>query len=318
MHVYAGDIAARAGRQPHFRDVPSSLWAHGESKIENGFGRPVWLPGVAYAQPMMRPASKHERALPAMPAAPGVQLGFGLAALLATAGAVRHDRVGPREVRAFRAVNGSPDSVYLPAWAVMQLGAFGAIPASAAAAWLAGDGELAARLPIGGTGTWALAKAVKRIVRRPRPVTLLPGIRRRGRDASGLGYLSGHAGVAVVLGVAALPRLGPGGRALTLTAMPLVGTGAVSTSAPIFRSTSQAGRHSGLAVNAAAGTAAVRRYSTSGIVANSQTKARSRGTWVAERCSLMQAGLHPPIRWQWPAASGTDPRPAAEIACRDP
>lgn len=42
--------------------------------------RPVWLPGVAYAQPMMRPASKHERALPAMLAAPGVQLGFGLAA----------------------------------------------------------------------------------------------------------------------------------------------------------------------------------------------------------------------------------------------
>ena len=76
------------------------------------------------------------------------------------------------EVRAFRAVNGLPDSVYLPAWAVMQLGAFGAIPASAAAAWLAGDGELAARLLIGGTGTWALAKAVKRIVRRPRPVTL--------------------------------------------------------------------------------------------------------------------------------------------------
>ena len=76
-----------------------------------------------------------------MLAAPGVQLGFGLAALLATAGAVRHDRVGPREVRTFRAVNGLPDSVYLPAWAVMQLGAFGAIPASAAAAWLAGDGS---------------------------------------------------------------------------------------------------------------------------------------------------------------------------------
>ena len=172
---------------------------------------------------MMSSAIGPERALPAVLTAPRVQLGVGLAALLATAVVVHHDRVGPREARAFRVVNGLPDSVYLPAWIVMQLGAFGAIPASAAAARLAGDRELAGRLLVGGTATWALAKAVKRIVRRPRPVTLLPDIRRRGRDASGLGYLSGHAGVAVVLGLAALPRLGPTGRALILTAIPLVG-----------------------------------------------------------------------------------------------
>ena len=54
-------------------------------------------------------------------------------------------------------------------------------------------------------------------------MALLPGIRGRGREAAGLGYLSGHAAVAVALGAAALPRLGPAGRALTLTAMPLVG-----------------------------------------------------------------------------------------------
>jgi undecaprenyl-diphosphatase len=105
----------------------------------------------------------------------------------------------------------------------MQLGAFGALPAAAAAAWRAGDGELAGRLLLGGTGAWAAAKLVKQVVRRPRPVELLPGIRSRGREAAGLGYLSGHAAVAVALGAAALPRLGPAGRALTLTAMPLVG-----------------------------------------------------------------------------------------------
>src|SRR5215467_4431574 len=172
---------------------------------------------------MMRPASKHERGLPAVLSAPPIQLGAGLAALLATASAVRHDRVGPREVKAFRAINGLPDSVYLPAWVVMQLGAFGAIPASAVAAWLAGDGELAGRLLAGGTSTWGLAKLVKQMVRRPRPVALLPGTRRRGREAAGLGYLSGHAAVAAALGAAAVPRLGPVGRALALGAVPLVG-----------------------------------------------------------------------------------------------
>ena len=154
---------------------------------------------------------------------PRARLGVGLAALMATAGAVRRDRVGAWEAGTFRAVNGLPDALYPPAWAVMQLGAFGAVPASAFTAWRAGDGELAARLLLGGTGAWAAAKLVKQVVRRPRPVALLPGIHGRGRDAAGLGYLSGHAAVAVALGAAAMPRLGPTGRALTLTAMPLVG-----------------------------------------------------------------------------------------------
>jgi len=154
---------------------------------------------------------------------PRARLGLGVAGLLATAGAVHRDRVGAAEARAFRAVNGLPDALYPPAWVVMQLGAFGAVPAAAAAAWQAGDGELAGRLLLGGTGAWAMAKLVKQVVRRPRPADLLPGIRGRGRDAAGLGYLSGHTAVAVALGAAALPRHGPAARGLTLTAIPLVG-----------------------------------------------------------------------------------------------
>jgi membrane-associated phospholipid phosphatase len=169
------------------------------------------------------PAVKRDVSLREALADPRVRLGVGIAGLLASAGTVRHDRVGPGEARAFQAVNGLPDALYRPAWVVMQMGAFGAVPAAAATAWLAGDGELAGRLLVGGTGAWALSKLVKQMVRRPRPTALLPGTRGRGRDAVGLGYLSGHAAVAVALGAAALPRLGPTGRALTLTAVPLVG-----------------------------------------------------------------------------------------------
>jgi len=154
---------------------------------------------------------------------PRIRLGAGTAALLVTALAVRRDQVSPDEAVVFRAVNGLPDSLYLPAWVVMQLGTLGAAPAAAGVAWLAADGELAGRLLASGTVTWALSKLVKQIVRRPRPASLVPGTRCRGRDAAGLGYLSGHAGVAVALGAAALPRLGPAGRALALGAIPAVG-----------------------------------------------------------------------------------------------
>ena len=130
---------------------------------------------------MTRPAGAQDpTSLPDVLADPRVRLCAGAAALLATACAARRDSVGPREAGAFRAVNGLPDSWHLPAWVVMQQGAFGAIPASAAAAWLAGDGELAGRLLAAGTSTWGLAKLVKQIVRRPRP-----GRRRRQHAPTG-------------------------------------------------------------------------------------------------------------------------------------
>jgi len=154
---------------------------------------------------------------------PRTRLGLGIAGLLATAGAVRRDRVGPREAKAFLAVNGLPDALYPAAWVVMQAGAFGAVPAASASAWLAGDRVLASRLLAGGTAAWALSKVVKQAVRRPRPTALVPGTRGRGPDATGLGYLSGHAAVAIALGAAAVPCLGPRGRGVALSVIPMVG-----------------------------------------------------------------------------------------------
>ena len=170
-----------------------------------------------------QPASSRKPRLATVLADPRIRLGTAATVILITAMAARRQHVGSYETGAFRAVNELPDSIYPPAWRIMQLGAFGAAPAAAGAAWLAGDRELAVRLLASGTGTWALAKVVKQAVRRPRPDALLARTRRRGRQAAGLGYLSGHAGVAAALGASALPRLGPAGRALVLVAVPVVG-----------------------------------------------------------------------------------------------
>ena len=154
---------------------------------------------------------------------PRVRLGLGTAAVGVTALSARRNRVGHCEAQAFRAVNGLPGSLYGPVWVIMQLGTLGAAPTAAGAALLARDRALAGRLLAGGTGTWALSKLVKQMVRRPRPAALVSGTRTRGRDASGLGYLSGHAGVAVALGTAAFPHLSPSGRAVVAAAVPIVG-----------------------------------------------------------------------------------------------
>jgi membrane-associated phospholipid phosphatase len=200
--------------------------------------------------PPQSPARNRQRSLAGGLADPRVRLAAGTAALLATAVAAHRHRVGPCEAAAFRAVNGLPDALYSPVWVIMQLGTLGAAPASAAVAWLAGDRRLAGRLLVGGTATWALSKPVKRIVRRPRPAILLPGTHRRGPDAAGLGYLSGHAGVAVALGTAALPRLGPAGRALTLSVIPAVGLTRIYVGAHLPLDTA-GGAALGLAIDAA-------------------------------------------------------------------
>jgi undecaprenyl-diphosphatase len=169
-------------------------------------------------------ASKTQQRSPvSLLADPRVRLGLGTAATMITALSARRNGVGYREANVFRAVNSLPDSLYTPAWVIMQLGSLSAVPAAAGAALLTHDRELAGRLLAGGMGVWALAKVVKQVVRRPRPATLVSGTRARGRDASGLGYLSGHTGVAIALGAAAFPRLGPAGRAVVVAVVPIVG-----------------------------------------------------------------------------------------------
>jgi undecaprenyl-diphosphatase len=148
---------------------------------------------------------------------------LGVTGVALSASVVRRDHVGVQEAAVFRVVNELPDALAGPLWVGMQAGALGAAPVAALAAGAAGRPRLAAELLLAGSGAWVLAKAVKRVAQRPRPVVLLPRTRCRGRPASGLGFVSGHAAVAVALSSAAVPHLGPRGRAAALLAAPVVG-----------------------------------------------------------------------------------------------
>jgi membrane-associated phospholipid phosphatase len=126
------------------------------------------------------------------------------------------------ELALFRPVNGLPDALHPPVWAVMQLGALGAAPVLGAVAWRAGRRDLAVRMVAGATTSWTLAKLVKQVVRRGRPAQLVPGTHVRGKEATGLGYLSGHSAVAVSLMAAATAAV-PQRRNLFATAAATVG-----------------------------------------------------------------------------------------------
>lgn len=147
---------------------------------------------------------------------PRVRLAAGLACLTAAGLRVHADGVGPLEARLFRAANHLPDGLASPLWGFMQGGNLAAAPLAAVIAERTGRHRLAVRLLLSGSATWALTKVVKRCVGRPRPTTLVLGTRLRGRRQSGLGFVSGHAGVVTAIAAAALPELGPRDRRLVV------------------------------------------------------------------------------------------------------
>jgi membrane-associated phospholipid phosphatase len=134
----------------------------------------------------------------------GRELGLGLALLWLAALPTRRGHPPRWEIDCFRAVNDLPDGLYAPVWIVMQLGALGAVPVTAAAALVSGDRALARRLAVGGTTAWVAAKVVKHAVHRARPGLYVGDARTRGNASSGHGFPSGHAGVATALVGAAL------------------------------------------------------------------------------------------------------------------
>jgi membrane-associated phospholipid phosphatase len=158
---------------------------------------------------------------------PRTRLIAGAAALGLAALAVRREDVGACERRAFRALNELPGCHEAPVWIGMQVGNLAAAPVAAVAAAATGHRRAARLLLTSGVTTWVLSKVVKRAVRRPRPTVILPEARRRGREQSGSGFVSGHAAVAASLCAAALPELPPRYRDAAAAAALFVGAARV-------------------------------------------------------------------------------------------
>jgi glycosyltransferase 2 family protein len=139
---------------------------------------------------------------------PGDVLRVLVGGLVVTAGAMaaRSGHVFALDANLFRLVNQLPEALGRPLLVVMQLGALAAVPAVAALALAARRPRLARDLALSGGLAWVLARAVKDLVGRARPVELLGGVVERAVN-TGLGYPSGHVAVAAALATAAGPWL---------------------------------------------------------------------------------------------------------------
>jgi glycosyltransferase 2 family protein len=146
-----------------------------------------------------------------LPRHPGdaLRLVAGLAILLGCTATVRPNDVGVLETDLFRLANDLPDALFPAFWLVMQGGNVLAIGVAAVVVAATRRFWLAANLAITGIGVWLAARWIKDEVGRGRPVDLLPDPPHlRGHHDSGLGFVSGHAAVAVAIATMIAPYLG--------------------------------------------------------------------------------------------------------------
>ena len=144
-----------------------------------------------------------------LPRHPGdvVRLVGALAVLLVSIKLVNRNHIDELEIDAFRLVNDLPGILYPLLWTVMQFGDVLVVPVLAGVAALTRRYRLAVNLAVAGFCCYFLARLVKNLVHRGRPSQYLPDINPHGPAASGLGFISGHAAVAVALASVASPYL---------------------------------------------------------------------------------------------------------------
>ena len=118
----------------------------------------------------------------------------------------RRPDVTAHEERVMRTINRAPDGGYRPVYLVMQLGSLGGGLAAGGALALR-DRRTGIATMLAVTAAWGGSKVVKRFTGRGRPEAHLDEIVVRGAAQRGLGFPSGHAGVATVVALAAAPAV---------------------------------------------------------------------------------------------------------------
>lgn len=144
-------------------------------------------------------------------------IGSGL--LVAVTALVASNGVPAWEEWLFDVIYGLPDWLEPVLWAPMQLGSALAPLVVATGSWLAWRRwRPSVGATVVGFAGWWLAKAVKEVVERGRPGTLLQDLElRAGAPTDGLGFLSGHATVAFGLAAVLSPYLSHGQRVVAYT-----------------------------------------------------------------------------------------------------
>ncbi len=142
---------------------------------------------------------------------------LGVASLIGAA-ALAQRRRSRAEIRLFRLANELPDAAYGAIWVPMQYGTFATVPAAAVLALARGRPRLALSIGAGGTAAWVAAKAVKPVVDRGRPASIIEGVVQRGNEEGDEGFPSGHAAVSAALTVVSWPYLSDGSQ-LTAAAL---------------------------------------------------------------------------------------------------
>ena len=126
--------------------------------------------------------------------------GLGVGVLFLTAQVVHPNRSPELEQELFYVINGLPDLIYWPVWAVMQLGNLVAIPVAAVIAFWFRRWMLGAAMLLAGAAKIYLSRGVKDLWTRERPAAVIDDVIRRGdASAAGEAFVSGHAVVAFAL-----------------------------------------------------------------------------------------------------------------------